>query len=179
MKRRGSSRFRELEFGDMRLVDVHQHVIPDIYKSELARVGVLGSGENPWPDWSLARQIELMDEFGIDAVLLSIASPGVYFGDVAFTKSLVKACNQPMAQMVSDHPGKFGAMGFVSLPDVEMACRDVEYALDILRLDGISLQTHTGHRYLGHPEENELYAEIDRRKAVIFVHPQRPPVSGM
>ena len=163
----------------MPLIDVHQHVIPDIYKSELARVGVMGSGENPWPAWSMARQIELMDEHGIDAVLLSIASPGAYFGDVAFTKRLVKACNETMTQMVNDHPGKFGAMGFVSLPDVTAACRDVEYALDVLKMDGINLQSHTGERYLGDPEENELYAELDRRRAVIFVHPQRPHVTGM
>ena len=117
----------------MPLIDVHQHVIPDVYKRELATVGVLGSGENPWPAWSLKRQLELMDENGIDAVLMSIASPGAYFGDVEFTKRLVKVCNETMMQMVADHPGKFGAMGFVSLPDVEAACRDVEYALDVLK----------------------------------------------
>lgn len=163
----------------MPLIDVHQHVIPDIYKTELARVGVMGSGENPWPAWSMARQLELMDEHKIDGVLLSIASPGAYFGDVAFTKRLVKACNETMIQMVGDHPGKFGAMGFVSLPDVAAACRDVEYALDVLKMDGINLQSHTGERYLGDPEENELYAELDRRRAVIFLHPQRPHATGM
>jgi len=81
--------------------------------------------------------------------------------------------------MVADHHGKFGAMGFVSLPDVEAACRDVGHALDVLKIDGINLQTHTGHRYLGHPEENELYAELDRRRAVVFLHPQRPPAQNM
>ena len=47
------------------LIDVHQHVIPDFYRSALARVGILGSGENPWPQWSMARTLELMDENGI------------------------------------------------------------------------------------------------------------------
>ena len=70
-------------------------------------------------------------------------------------------------------------MAFVSLPDVEAACRDVEYALDELKLDGINLQTHTAQRYLGHSEENELYAELNRRGAVVFVHPQRPPLQGL
>jgi 6-methylsalicylate decarboxylase len=158
----------------MALIDVHQHVIPKVYKDALARVGVLGSGENPWPAWSLERQLELMDELGIGATLISIASPGAYFGDIEFTRQLVKACNEAMQQIVSGNPGKFGAMGFVSLPDVEAACRDVEHVLDVLKLDGINLQTHAGHRYLGHPEENELYAELDRRRAVVFVHPQRP-----
>jgi predicted TIM-barrel fold metal-dependent hydrolase len=163
----------------MPMIDVHQHVIPDIYKSELAQVGVLGSGENPWPAWSVARMLELMDEMGIDAVLTSIASPGAYFGNIDFTRHLVRACNDAMAQIVGDHPRKLGAMAFVSLPDVAAACRDVEYALDTLKLDGINLQTHTGHRYLGHPEEDELYAELDRRAAVVFVHPQRPPVRDL
>ena len=163
----------------MKLIDVHQHAVPDVYKNELARVGVLGSGENPWPAWSIPRQLELMDELGIDAVLLSIASPGAYFGDIDFTVRLVKTCNETMAQMTADHPRKFGAMGFVSLPDVEQACKDVAYALDVLKMDGINLQSHTGARYLGHSDESELYAELDRRRAVIFLHPQRPPARNM
>jgi hypothetical protein len=64
------------------LIDIHQHVIPDVYRSALARIGVMGSGENPWPQWSMARTIELMDEHDIAGVMLSIASPGAYFGDV-------------------------------------------------------------------------------------------------
>jgi predicted TIM-barrel fold metal-dependent hydrolase len=110
---------------------------------------------------------------------LLIASPGAYFGDLEFTKRLVKRCNEAMERIVSDNPRKFSAMGFVSLPDVQAACRDVEYALDALKLDGINLQTHAGHRYLGHPEDDELYAELDRRRAVVFVHPQRPAVQNM
>lgn len=163
----------------MPLIDVHQHVIPDVYKTELARIGVLGSGENPWPAWSVARQLELADELGIDAILISIASPGAYFGDMQFTRRLVRACNEAMAGINAAHPTRYGAMAFVSLPDVEAACRDVEYALDVLKLDGVNLQTHTGDRYLGQPEEDELYAELDRRCAVVFVHPQRPVVRGM
>lgn len=65
-------------------------------------------------------------------------------------------------------------MGFVPLPDVAAAAREVDYALDVLKLDGINLLTHTGDRYLGHPEEDDLYAALDRRRAVVFVHPVRP-----
>ncbi len=106
--------------------------------------------------------------------MLSIASPGAYFGDVEFTRRLVRDCNEALARMVGDRPTKFGAMGFVPLPDVAAAVREVDYALDVLGLDGINLLTHTGDRYLGHPEEDELYAELDRRRAVVFVHPVRP-----
>lgn len=161
------------------LVDTHQHVIPQVYREALARVGVLGSGENPWPDWSVARMLELMDRFGIDAVMTSIASPGAYFGDVAFTRRVVRQANEAMAAIVAERPKVFGALALVPLPDVGAAIREVEYALDTLKLDGINLLSHTGERYLGHPEEDELYAELDRRKAVVFVHPLRAPQAGM
>ena len=143
------------------LIDIHQHVIPDVYRSALARIGVMGSGENPWPQWSMARTLELMDENGIAGTMFSIASPGAYFGDAEFTRGLVRDCNEALARMVADWPGKFGAMGFVPLPDVAAAAREVDYVLDVLELDGINLLTHTGDRYLGHPEEDELYAALD------------------
>jgi predicted TIM-barrel fold metal-dependent hydrolase len=164
---------------DLSLIDIHQHVIPDVYRAALAEVGVMGSGENPWPRWTPSRMLELMDEMNISATMISIASPGTYFGDVAFTRRLVRACNDALAQMVADRPAKFGAMGFVPLPDVDAAIREVEYALDVLGLDGINLLSHTGQRYLGHPDEAPLYAELDRRRAVVFVHPVRPPMKDM
>jgi 6-methylsalicylate decarboxylase len=161
------------------LIDTHQHIIPDVYRAELARIGVMGSGENPWPAWNPARMLELMDEHGIAGVMTSIASPGAYFGDVAFTRQLVRRCNDALAAFVGGRPMRFGGMAFVPLPDVSAAVREVEYALDQLKLDGINLMTHTGHRYLGHPEEDELYAELDRRGAIVFVHPVRPPLAGL
>ena len=57
---------------------------------------------------------------------------------------LVRDVNDDLAQVVADHPQRFAAVGLVSLPDVDSALRDVEYALDTLKLDGILLLTHTG-----------------------------------
>jgi 6-methylsalicylate decarboxylase len=160
------------------LIDTHQHVIPKVYREQLAAIGVKGSGENPWPDWSLARMLELMQEHRIAAVMTSI-TPKAYFGDVEFTRRLVRASNEALADMVHTQPKTIGALAFVPLPDIKAALREVEYALDTLKLDGINLMTHTGPRYLGHPDENELYAELDRRRAIVFVHPIRPPMSEL
>src|SRR5262249_33658796 len=160
-------------------IDIQQHVIPDIYRTALADIGVMGSGENPWPQWCMPRMLELMDENAIAAVMISIASPGVYFGDIDFTRRLARQCNEAMARMVEDHPDKFGAMAFVPLPDLDPPIREVEYVLDRLRLDGINLLSHPGERSLGHPDEDALYAELDRRNAIVFVHPVRPPLTSM
>ena len=106
---------------DTAIIDTHQHVIPDVYRSELARLGVMGSGENPWPPWSLPRALELMDRHGIAAVMTSIASPGTYFGDVDVTRRLVRACNEALADIVSQQPDRLGALGFVPLPPLWLA----------------------------------------------------------
>lgn len=161
------------------LIDTHQHPVPDYYKRALASVGVMGSGENPWPQWSLESQLELMDRLGIAAVVQSVASPGVYFGDIEFAKRVARECNEGAARMIADHPAKFGCHGVLPLPDVAAACREAAYALDTLKLDGICLLSHNGPRHLGHPDEDELYAELNRRNAVVFIHPLRNEARDM
>jgi predicted TIM-barrel fold metal-dependent hydrolase len=161
------------------LIDTHQHPIPDYYKRALASVGIYGSGENPWADWSLARQLDLMDETGIAAAINSIASPGVYFGDARFAIHLARECNENSARVVSDYPHRFGAFAILPLPNVPDAIREAEFALDVLKLEGICLLTHVAGRHLGQPEEDELYAELDRRDAVVFMHPLRNQAKNM
>ena len=78
-----------------------------------------------------------------------------------------------------DHPQRFGAFAILPLPDVGAAVREAEYALDTLKLEGVCLLTHVSDRHLGQPEEDELYAELDRRKAVVFVHPLRNQAKNM
>ncbi|HVO94560.1 MAG TPA: amidohydrolase family protein [Terriglobales bacterium] len=161
------------------LIDTHQHPIPDYYKRALASVGIHGSGENPWAEWSLAGQLELMDEADIAAAVNSIASPGVYFGDAEFAIRLARECNENAARVVSEYPHRFGAFAILPLPDVAGAIREAEYALDVLKLEGVCLLTHVAGRHLGQPEEDELYAELDRRKAVVFMHPLRNQATNM
>jgi 6-methylsalicylate decarboxylase len=155
------------------LIDTHQHPIPEYYKRALASVGVMGSGENPWAEWSLESTLELMERLNIAAVVQSVASPGVYFGDAEFARRLARECNEDAARTIADYPAKFGYHAVVPLPDVAAACREAAYALDTLKLDGVCLLTHNGERYLGDQAEDELYAELDKRNAVAFIHPLR------
>jgi predicted TIM-barrel fold metal-dependent hydrolase len=161
------------------LIDVHQHPIPELYKRALASVGVHGSGENPWADWSESSQLELMDQTGIAVAINSIASPGVYFGDFDFAIRLARECNEDSARMVGRHPDRFGAFAILPLPHVEGAIREAAYALDVLKLDGICLLTHVADRHLGQTDDDELFAELNRRKAVVFVHPMRNQATNM
>ncbi|MPZ56233.1 MAG: amidohydrolase family protein [Rhizobiales bacterium] len=159
-------------------IDAHQHVTPELYRKALESIGIKGSGERSWPESSPATLTEAMDGTGLAAAVVSVASPGTYFGDIIFTRRLVQAVNDDLARTVAAHPRRFAAVGLVSLPDVDAALRDLEYVLDTLKLDGILLLTHTGDRYLGHPDDAPLYAELNRRAAVVVVHPKRPAATG-
>ena len=160
-------------------IDTHQHHVPEFYKKALEEIGVHGSGENPWPKWSIEQSMEVLDRKGIAAQVSSISSPGVYFGDENFATRLAHDCNEFSAKMVGDHRSRVAALGVVPLPNTAAACREAEYALDTLKLDGISLLTHVGRSYLGQPEYDEFFAELNRRKAVVFLHPLRPDQDGL
>src|ERR1700755_2349346 len=119
------------------LIDTHQHPIPEFYKRAMARVGIMGSGENPWPEWSLQAQLDLMDETGIAAAVNSIASPGCYFGDVDSAVHVARECNKGMPNLATDHQSRFGGFALLPLPAVKEAVQEAIYALDTLKLEGI------------------------------------------
>ena len=110
-------------------IDVHQHFIPEFYKSALAKVGVEDAGGNPWPKWSMDKTVELLDRHDMGA-MLSISSPGTYFGDPGFAGFLCRKLNEHAAQLVSDHPGRLGVMAVVPLPDVAGALKGDAYVLE-------------------------------------------------
>ena len=156
-------------------IDVHHHILPPEYLTALAGVGVTTVGRVSFPTWSVETALEVMDRQGIATAITSISAPGIYFGDRAFARDLARRCNEISARLVADHPRRFGAFAVVPLPDVDAALREVEYALDTLKLDGVVLLASVGDQYQGDPEFDALYAELNRRKTVVFIHPNVPP----
>lgn len=159
-------------------IDIHHHVVPDVFRRALAKAGVKGSGERGLPDWSVESALEMMEHVGIQTGMASIGSPGVYFGDLEATKRLSRECNEALADLRSKYPTRFGALASLPLPDIDAALKELEYAFDVLKLDGVAGFAHVGDRYLGHRDEDELYAELNRRNAVYFVHPLRSRALG-
>jgi predicted TIM-barrel fold metal-dependent hydrolase len=83
--------------------------------------------------------------------------------------------NEYAARVVHDDPEHFGAFATLPLPYVDDALRELEHALDVLRLDGVVLFASQGHQYLGDPSYTEIFQELERRKAVVFIHPNTVP----
>jgi 6-methylsalicylate decarboxylase len=155
-------------------IDVHHHILPPVYTSALAKIGITSAGGVPFPNWNAQQSIDVMDRNGIATAITSISSPGVFFGDSDFSKNLAKRCNEFSANLIRNNQKRFGGFAVLPLPDVEAAIRELEYALDVLKLDGVVLLSNIDGHYLGTSKFDELYSELNRRKAVVYIHPTVP-----
>ncbi len=154
-------------------IDVHHHFIPPFHVEAMAAPGRRVGGRPP--AWTPQMSLEEMDKSGIATSILSIAQPGVLFGkDFETARKLARQLNEYAARLVKDHPGKFGLFAVIAPPDVEGSLKEIEYAFDTLKADGIGLLTSYDDKYLGDPSFAPVYEELNRRKAVIYVHPTTP-----
>jgi 6-methylsalicylate decarboxylase len=153
-------------------IDAHVHLLPDDYRAAVARAGAV---PYPLPAWSLALTDELMERHAIDAAILSLAPPGVWFGDAGEAVELARLVNERTADTVRSDPSRFAGLAVLPLPDVVGALDELDHALDVLGLDGIALVSNVGGAYHGDPAWDALWDELDRRGAYVFLHPAAPP----
>lgn len=158
-------------------IDVHQHLLPGFLREAQEAAGIKGTSYAGFPQWTPEISLAFMDRLGVDATVQSYSAPGVYFGDKTAAIGLARRCNDYLAELIQSHPGRFAGLAALPLPDVDAALAETEYALDTLGLDGIGLLSNVDGRYAGHADVEPLFAELDRRGAVVFVHPTYPPRS--
>jgi predicted TIM-barrel fold metal-dependent hydrolase len=157
-------------------IDVHAHYVPDGYRDALVAHGHgQPDGMPQIPDWSAAEHVAAMDRLGIETSLLSISSPGVCLGDGAAVVDLAREVNEEGRRTVVDHPGRFGLLAALPLPDVDAALAEIAHCCDHLDVAGFAVLTNVGGTYLGDPELRPVFHELDRRRARLFVHPTSPP----
>ena len=152
-------------------IDVQHHVIPPAFIEAMVRKGLNQVAGAPLPKWSPEASIAVMDMNGIQTAITSLSAPGVYFGSIPDACDLARRCNDFSADMKTRYPGRFGSFAVLPMPFTERACKEAIYALDILHADGIGLLGSTEGKFLGDPSFEDLMAELDRRQAVVFVHP--------
>jgi predicted TIM-barrel fold metal-dependent hydrolase len=149
-------------------IDIHHHLFSPAYVNELAKV-------NQAPpivrNWSVARTLEDMEQAGVATAILSVTTPQVGFADAANARRIARESNEWSAQLAKDHPGRFGSFAMLPMQDTEGALRELEYALDVLKADGIGLLTSYGDKWLGHPSFTPIMDELNRRKAILYTHP--------
>jgi predicted TIM-barrel fold metal-dependent hydrolase len=153
-----------------RRIDVHHHIIPPAQVEALNK----NCGGNP-AKWSVQMSLEDMDKGGVATSITSIQNPGVWFGRVdEDARKLARECNEFAKKLEVDHPGRFRTFAVIPLPDTEGSLREIEYALDTLKAEGVALWTVYSGKYLGDPAFVPVFEELNRRKAVVYTHPTVP-----
>jgi 6-methylsalicylate decarboxylase len=157
------------------LIDTHHHFYPPAYQKAWLE----------WEDarkiphfpsqvaWSKSKAIEAMDQAGIRTAVLSIAStPGVWFDlDAEKASRMARDCNDYAAEWMRENPGRFGLFAPLSMIDIDRTLKEIEYAFDTLKADGVGLQSNYGDKWLGDSKYKPVFDELDRRGAVVYVHP--------
>lgn len=155
-------------------IDVHHHILPDVFWRATNDAHNPVGGIAPAP-WSKESTLSFMDDAGIDVAITSISTPGVHMGDDAAARDLARCVNELSAGLIQERPDRFGGFAALPLPDVDGALRELEYSLDVLKLDGVVLFSNARGIYLGDPRFKPLFEELEKRKAVVFVHPTSSP----
>jgi predicted TIM-barrel fold metal-dependent hydrolase len=155
-------------------IDIHVHYLPQAYIDALLNRGEKNPDGFPIPKWDPEMHLKAMDQLGISKSMLSISSPHISFGDRNAAKVLARKVNEDGAELVKKYPGRFGLFASLPLPNVEDSIEEIQYAKDILQVDGFALPTNAQGIYLGNPSLDPVFEELNRLKAVVILHPNKP-----
>ncbi|HLX38593.1 MAG TPA: amidohydrolase family protein [Candidatus Binataceae bacterium] len=157
---------------DLHRIDVHHHPSPPSYLS--ARFE-RDKQYAPQKNWSVARSLEDMDRGGVATAMLSLPhSVQIWPGEAQDARRLARDWNEFMTTLAREHRGRFGVFAALPILDIEGSLREIEYALDTLKADGIALMTNIGDKWLGDPHYAPIFDELNRRGAIVYTHPVAP-----
>ncbi|MFC7655479.1 amidohydrolase family protein [Pseudonocardia benzenivorans] len=170
-------------------VDFHHHLFPTVgragalLESMMARSAWPAKGPSPFTAWTPQASLDFMDGLDVATAVLSLPNDLEFDLPAADRRSFARDVNELARGIVDAHPSRFGF--FAHLPtrlDVDSAMEEVRYACDELGADGVILASVYGRgesaHSLGDPLFEPLWAELDRRKALVFVHGEQTPGSN-
>ena len=143
-----------------RAIDVHHHFEP-------TGRNVDGNG------WTIAFAIEQLDRNRIDTAI-AYAGP-VLDTDPVAARRKARQWNEWSTKLCTDHPGRFGLFASLPMNDVEGSLAEIAYAFDVLKADGVGISTQYQDAWLGDARFEPIFQELNRRRAVVFVHPSQAP----
>lgn len=157
-----------------KVADVHNHIILPEYLAYLKKHHALMDEKFPLPNWEAPQEMDFLKDINADFAVLTAPAPQPYFGSVQENATLVRLMNEKTAALKSQYPNKIKFCATLPLPDVPTAVQEAIYALDTLHADGVKLATNSHGQYLGDPDLDPLFEELNKRKTVIIIHPHRP-----
>ncbi len=159
-----------------RRIDIHFHLIPQFYQDAAYEAGA-GPAIGRYPAWSPELALDLMDKSGIEVALMSLAQPGVQFGDPKKAGTLARRCNEYSAELNARWRRRFGALVTVPMWNIDEAIVEIDHSLDQLKHQGVCLFASYGEKFLGDPLFDPVLESLNGRDAVVFIHPAFHPSS--
>jgi len=157
-------------------IDVHHHFASPAFVAMMREKQT--QGFQVWQSYSPSRAIEDMDRGSVALSLLSITTPGIWFGDRQETQRLARQENEYGARLVADHRGRFGLLAVLPLPDVDASLREIEYAFDSLKAVGVGLLSNWKDKWIGDTSFTPVLDELNRRRAFVYTHGAAPGCCG-
>lgn len=157
-------------------IDTHHHAIPADYRNLLRKAGIDEAGGRAVPDWSPEGSLQTMSELGVGTAMLSVSAPGTTFlPNPADAAALARDLNDQLAAVAAAQPDRFGLFATIPMPHVGESVAEVVRSLDELHADGVILLANAAGTYLGQRGQDDLFAALDARSAVVFIHPAELP----
>jgi predicted TIM-barrel fold metal-dependent hydrolase len=158
-----------------RFIDVHHHTVLPEYQQALIRSGAADPSRPLRKNSNPQQALESMQSFGIEAAIFNpLSVAGVHHGNDDHARYLTRSTNEALAKFISHAPKRMGFFAPLPFPNIDGALHEMTFALDTLGADGVILLSNQNDVYIGDPVGEALYAEMDRRKTCVFVHPARP-----
>jgi 6-methylsalicylate decarboxylase len=156
-------------------IDLHHHFLPQEYMREEKERSSATHGNTDLLSWTPEKSIEQMDKAGIAFAFASTSTPGVWYGDVELGRRLARQWTDAAVEAIGKYPSRFGLFAPLPLPDTDGSLAQIEYALDQVGADGLGMLANFGGKWLGDPSFWPVMEELNRRKAIVYVHPTFTP----
>ena len=142
------------------LIDFHHHFDPPP-----AVTGRQGGNQR----WTAPGTVEDMEKAGVGIGMANLTASGTQAGEAG--RTYARTLNDWGAKTVGDYKGKFGLFAALPMLDVDGALKEVEYAYDTLKVDGVGIGTSYEGAWLGDAKFKPLWSELNRRNGIVYVHP--------
>jgi 6-methylsalicylate decarboxylase len=151
-------------------IDVHHHISPPTWIDAVKKAKL---DNPPITNWSVEKSLDDMDKAGIATSIASPTTPQLNFlaDDKETAARLARESNEYTKKIMADHPGRFGLFAMLPLPHIDESLKEIAFAFDTLKADGVGVMTSYGDKWLGYPQFAPVWEELNRRKATVYTHP--------
>ncbi len=152
-------------------IDVHHHISPPPWVTAL-KAAKLDSP--PVNNWTPQKSIDDLDAGGVATAITSPTLPALGFLNAADAAAVARASNDYARKLADESRGRFRMFALLPMPHVDATLKEIAYALDVLKAEGVAFMTSYGNQYLGDAAFAPVMDELNRRKATAYTHPNDP-----